>query len=79
LELMVRHIDYLVERIGLERVGFGSDFDGTSLPNELSDVSKLPNLIDALRKAGYDDAALRKITHENWLRVLRKTWKVDSH
>lgn len=75
LELMVRHIDYLVERIGLERVGFGSDFDGTSVPNDLSDVSKLPNLIDALRKAGYDDAALRKITHENWLRVLKKTWK----
>ena len=31
--------------------------------------------VAALRQAGYDDAALRKITHENWVRVLRKTWK----
>ena len=75
LALMVQHIDYLVERIGLERVGFGSDFDGATLPNDLSDVSKLPNLIEALRKAGYDDSSLGKITHENWLRVLHKTWK----
>jgi membrane dipeptidase len=34
-----------------------------------------PNLIAALRRAGYDDDTLRKLTHENWLRVLRKTWK----
>lgn len=75
LEVMVRHIDYLVERLGIDRVGLGSDFDGATVPNDLSDVSKLPNLVTALRKAGYDDAALRKITHENWLRVLRQTWK----
>jgi membrane dipeptidase len=28
-----------------------------------------------LRAAGYDDAALNRLTHENWLRVLRATWK----
>jgi membrane dipeptidase len=31
-------------------------------------------LIAALRDAGYDDAAIAKLTHENWLRVLRATW-----
>jgi membrane dipeptidase len=75
LEVMVRHVDYLVERLGIDRVGLGSDFDGATMPDDLSDVSKLPNLINALRKGGYDDESLRKITHENWLRVLRKTWK----
>ena len=30
--------------------------------------------MDALRAAGFDDAALRKLAHENWLRVLRATW-----
>jgi membrane dipeptidase len=74
LETMVRHIDYLVERIGLGRVGLGSDFDGATIAADIKDVSGLPNLIAALRKAGYDDDSLRKITHENWLRVLRKTW-----
>jgi membrane dipeptidase len=75
LELVVRHLDYLVERVGIERVGFGSDFDGTTVPGELGDVAGLPKLMKALRASGYDDAALRKIAHENWLRVLKLTWR----
>jgi membrane dipeptidase len=75
LDIMVEHIDYLVERLGIDRVGLGSDFDGATMFNDMKDVSKLPNLIAALRKGGYDDGSLRKITHENWLRVLKKTWK----
>lgn len=74
LSVMVQHIDYLVERIGIDRVGLGSDFDGALMPAELGDVTGLPKLVAALAAAGYDDDALRKITHENWVRVLRKTW-----
>jgi membrane dipeptidase len=76
LATMVEHIDYLVERLGIERVGFGSDFDGATIPREIGDVSGLPHLVDALRAAGYDEASLRKLAHENWLRVLRKSWKL---
>jgi membrane dipeptidase len=75
LSTMVEHIDYLVERLGIERVGLGSDFDGATIPQELGDVAGLPKLVAALRRAGYDDASLRKLAHENWLRVLRKTWR----
>jgi membrane dipeptidase len=75
LEVLVRHFDYLVEVLGIDRVGFGSDFGVATAPKNLADVSMFPNMIEALRTAGYDDAALRKLTHENWLRVLRKTWK----
>jgi membrane dipeptidase len=75
LEVMVRQIDYLAERVGIDRVGFGSDFDGAKMPRELGDVAGLPKLIAALRAHGFDDAALRKIAHENWQRVLGKTWK----
>lgn len=75
LAVMVRHIDYMVERMGIDHVGFGSDFDGATISQEIKDVSGLPNLINALRACGYDDAALRKLAHENWIRVLRDTWK----
>ncbi len=75
LDIMVQHIDYLVERLGIERVGFGSDFDGAKMPATIGDAAGLPKLIAALREHGYDDVALRKLAHENWLRVLRKTWK----
>lgn len=74
LEVMVRHIDYLVEHLGIDRVGLGSDFDGATMPNELGDAAGLPRLVEALRARGYDDASLRKLGHENWVRVLRATW-----
>ena len=74
LDVMVRHLDYLVERLGETRVGLGSDYDGARVPDAVSDVSKLPNLIAALQDAGYNDDLLHKLTHQNWVRVLRKTW-----
>jgi len=74
LEVMVRQIDYLVERVGIDRVGFGSDFDGVLVSREIGDVSGLPRLMSALKDRGYDDQALRNLAHENWVRVLRKTW-----
>jgi membrane dipeptidase len=70
----VRHVDYLVERVGVDRVGFGSDFDGAKVPKGIGDVSGLPNLLAALRAAGYDEGSIEKLAHENWVRVLRKTW-----
>ena len=75
LETVVRHVDYLVERVGIDRVGFGSDFDGAKVPKELGDVSGLPVLLAALRAGGYDEKALEKLAHGNWIRVLRTTWK----
>ena len=72
---IVRHVDYMVERMGIDHVALGSDFDGATMPSELHDAAGLPKLMDALRAAGYDDDALRKIAHENWLRVLQQTWK----
>jgi membrane dipeptidase len=74
LTVLVRHIDYLVERLGIDRVGFGSDFDGATMPQELGDVAGLPRLIAQLQQHGYDEPSLRKLAYENWLRVLQRTW-----
>ncbi|MCH8031637.1 MAG: membrane dipeptidase, partial [Bacteroidetes bacterium] len=74
LSVLVRHIDYAVHRMGIDHVALGSDFDGAVISQYLGDVAGLPKLIAELRDAGYDDSALRKITHENWIRVLGKTW-----
>ncbi len=71
---LVRHIDYIAQRIGIDHVAFGSDFDGATIPKEMGDVTGFPRLLASLREHGFDDAALRKLTHENWIRVLRDTW-----
>ncbi|CAN7496751.1 dipeptidase [Aminobacter sp. LjRoot7] len=71
---MVRHIDYLVEHVGIDGVALGSDFDGATMPAEIGDATGLQNLVAALGNAGYGDADLAKICRDNWLRVLRSAW-----
>jgi len=68
---VVAHIDHVVQLIGVDHVGLGSDFDGVgdSLPVGLKDVSGYPNLIRALMEKGYSEADIRKICGENLLRV----------
>jgi membrane dipeptidase len=75
LTQITRHIDYIVNKIGIDHVAFGSDFDGADMPNDLHDVTGLPALIETLRASGYDQAAVEKITYKNWLRVFQATWK----
>ena len=71
----MRHVDYLVERMGVDHVAFGSDFEGATVPAELGGIAGLPRLVEALRERGYDAEALAKITHGNWLRVLDRSWR----
>ena len=74
LDDVVRHVDHLVEHLGIDGVGIGSDFDGATVPAPIGDAAGLPNLFEALRRRGYDEGSLRKIARENWLGVLERTW-----
>jgi membrane dipeptidase len=71
---VLRHLDHLIAKLGEDRVGLGSDFDGATMPAGIGDAAGLPRLIEALRAHGYDEALLRKIAHENWLALLGRTW-----
>jgi membrane dipeptidase len=71
---IVRHADHLIEQLGVDGVGFGSDFDGAVIPAELGDAAGLPKLVEAFRSAGYDEATLKKLCFENWQRFLETTW-----
>jgi membrane dipeptidase len=75
LALIVRHAQYIADRLGIEHVALGSDFDGARMPIELGDASGLPKLISVFKAAGFDDDAMQKLTHANWQRVLRNTWR----
>jgi membrane dipeptidase len=73
IELMVRHLDYLIEKLGEDHVGFGSDFDGATVPDKIGSAAGLPVLIDALRGNGYSAPLLAKLGTGNWLNVLERT------
>lgn len=74
IELMLRHLDQLIAKLGATHVGFGSDFNGAKTPEEISDVAGLPNLITAIRKHGYDDATVTRPCNANWIDVMERNW-----
>ena len=64
------HIEHVIDLVGIDHVGIGSDFDGiSSTPTGLEDVSTYPNLIEELLRRGYGEEDIRKICGENLLRV----------
>jgi membrane dipeptidase len=72
LEVMVRHLDHLVARMGEDRVGLGSDFDGATMPAEIADASGLPKLWAALQAHGWSAELIEKVAYRNWLALLRR-------
>lgn len=74
LDIVLKHFDHLIKKVGEDRVGLGSDFDGAVVPESIGDCSGLPTLLAALHAHGVDDGLMAKLTHGNWLRVLRLTW-----
>jgi len=75
LTLIADHARYIADRVGVDHVALGSDFNGARVPQDLGDASGLPRLLDALRAAGFDEDELRQVAYQNWLRVLRATWR----
>ena len=74
LEQIAQHARHVADRIGVEHVALGSDFDGATIPRALRDVAGLPRLLEALATAGFGEAELRLLTWENWRRVLGAWW-----
>ncbi|MEO3414471.1 dipeptidase [Roseovarius sp. CAU 1744] len=74
LSQVLKHLDHMINIAGEDRVGLGSDYDGAVVPQDLTTVAGLPKLRQAMKVHGYDDALIAKLCHENWLRVLERTW-----
>jgi membrane dipeptidase len=66
------HIEHVRKIAGIDHVGLGGDYDGTSeLPDGMGDVAGYPVLFAELIRRGWSDADLKKLAGENILRVLR--------
>jgi membrane dipeptidase len=74
LRRIVEHVRYAADRIGVEHVALGSDFDGATIPDELGDVAGLPRLVEALQADGFSEDEVRAIAWDNWRRVLARAW-----
>jgi membrane dipeptidase len=68
---IVDHIDYVVDLIGVDYVGIGTDFDGGGGVDGCDDVSDMPNITMELIRRGYSEKDIVKIWGGNLMRVFR--------
>ena len=73
---VVAHARHVADRIGVDHVALGSDFDGARIPAPLGDAAGLPRLLDALRAdGGFTEEEVERIAWGNWRRVLGASWR----
>lgn len=74
---IIKHINYIVNLVGIDYVAFGSDFDGVEEENKLEDIRSVKDMnkiIIELQNEGYNLDEIEKITSGNFLRVINKVW-----
>ena len=73
LDMLLNHIDYMVELVGVDHVGFGTDFLGPSQnpPRGLADIGESGNIGAGLRQRGHGTETVEKILGGNFMRVFR--------
>lgn len=72
LSMLIDHIEYIINLVGVDYVGLGSDFDGINLtPQQLDDVTTYPLITKVLVEKGYSKQDINKILGGNFLRVLK--------
>ncbi len=76
---LVDHIDYVVNLIGVDHVGIGTDFDGGGSVEGCDDVSELPNITEELIRRGYSEEDIQKIWGANIMRVFRKVIEIAKN
>lgn len=72
----VDHIDHVVNLIGIDYVGIGTDFDGGGGLRDCRDASELPNITAELLRRSYSEDDLRKIWGGNFMRVFKQVIKL---
>jgi membrane dipeptidase len=71
IEDVVASIRYVSDRIGIDHVALGSDFDGGV--KTIFDATGLPLLTEALLDAGFSKAEISKLMGKNYARLLRSS------
>jgi len=72
-ESIVRHIQHVIDVVGEEHVGLGSDLDGFILPpSDMPDISFMPWLTQLMIDAGLGERQIRKCLGANMLRVFEE-------
>ncbi len=70
---VVRHIRHVIDTVGEDHVGIGTDLDGFVVPpTDFPDISHMPRLTHLMLTAGMSEGVIRKALGTNMLRVFRE-------
>jgi membrane dipeptidase len=76
---LVDHIDHVVQVIGIDYVGIGTDFDGGGGVDGCRSASDIKNITTELLRRGYSKSDIKKIWGGNLMRVFRKVEEIAKH
>jgi membrane dipeptidase len=76
---LVDHIDHVVQVIGIDYVGIGTDFDGGGGVDGCRSASDIKNITTELLRRGYSKSEIKKIWGGNLMRVFRKVEEIAKH
>ena len=79
IDAMLNHIDYIIDRVGADHVGIGTDFNHGSGIAGFNDASEAMNVTAAMLERGYTPAEIGKIWGGNFLRVMREAERLATH
>jgi membrane dipeptidase len=68
---MIRHLFRMIDALGIDHVGIGSDLPAGVAATEMPDFSRHPEIAAALHDRGLTQEEVEKVCSGNWLRVLR--------
>ncbi|RRD39993.1 peptidase M19 [Leptotrichia sp. OH3620_COT-345] len=80
LDMLLNHMEYIAEKIGLDKVGFGFDFaeyyntpdDEDEGLNGIYDVTQIKNVKSALEKRGYSKEEIENIAYKNFFSFFKR-------
>ena len=75
---VVDHIDHVVQIIGIDHVGIGTDFDGGGGVDGCQTVAEMKNITIELLRRGYTKNEIEKIWGGNIMRVFREVERISS-
>ena len=68
---MIRHLFRMIDALGIDHVGIGTDLPAGVAATEMPDFSRHPELVEAMRDRGLNQEEVEKVCSGNWMRVLR--------
>ncbi|HET6608127.1 MAG TPA: membrane dipeptidase [Rhodopila sp.] len=68
---MIRHMFRMIDTLGIDHVGIGTDLPAGVAATEMPNFARHPQLEAALRDRGLSNEEVEKVCSGNWLRVLK--------